>query len=336
MGTKVLFLTLNPPKPSTKQRVLDSIDYLRDSGFECTVKTVPYGLPGRLRMLASICRYDIVFLQKKLLGALETRILSASGARLVYDVDDAVMFHEFERNEPLTGKFFTRFIHTVNASDAVLVGNRFLYEFARGNNDNVILVPTPIKAEVYEPKDYAARGEKVTVGWMGTPGNLKYLDMAAPALKRLTLRYPDLEFKIISKAFRELDGVNVVKKEWFQEEEVEDLRSLDIGIMPLHDDIWAQGKSGNKILQYFAVAVPVVASPVGVNRDIIEPGVDGFLPASDEEWFDSLSSLVEDPALRMEMGLRGREKLMARYTQDIHRMTLERILREVAGKDRDG
>lgn len=329
MAQRILFITLSPPKPSTKQRVLDSLGYLRDKGMICDVLPMPSGLFGRIGVFAKLKGYDVIFIQKKLLRTVETRLMSWLNPNIVFDLDDSIMFHEVERSEKLTGRFFARFIGMVNNSKAVLAGNRFLYEFCRYNNDNVHIVPTPINVSTYTPKDYSEKDYEVVIGWMGTKGNLKYLKELGGTLKELSIKYPNVRLKIISQGFLDLDGVQVIKKMWSQEEMAEDLRSLDIGIMPLNDDIWAKGKCGNKILQYFGVAVPVVASPVGMNSDIIEPGIDGFLAGKPKEWVEHLSYLIENRERRMEMGLNGRRKVLKTYSQEVHQEKLWSILNSI-------
>ncbi len=330
MSKKVLFITLSPPKPSTKQRVLDSIGYLRDKGMVCDLLPMPTGIIGRIGVLSKVRAYDVIFIQKKLMRPAEIRLMSRLNPNIIFDVDDSVMFHEVERKEKLDGRFFKKFIGMVDNSKAVLVGNRFLYEFCRYNNGNVHVVPTPINVSKYTPKDYTVNSsDEVVIGWLGTRGNLKYLKELSGPLQELSKRHPNVRLKIISQGFFDIDGVQVIKKMWSQDEEVEDLRSLDIGVMPLNDDIWAKGKSGNKILQYFGVAIPVVASPVGVNSDIIETGVDGFLAGNQAEWVTHLSYLIENRERRMEMGLNGRQKVLKTYSQEVHQETLWYVINSI-------
>lgn len=326
---KVLFLTLNPPKASTEQRILDSLDYIRENGISCTVVPMPPGLAGRLAVMASVRRYDAVFIQKKLLREFEIKMMRVLNPHIAFDLDDSIMFHEVERSEPLEGTFFRRFICMVENAKVVLAGNRFLYEFARYNNPNVQIVPTPINVSAYTPKDYDAVSDDIVIGWLGTRGNLKYVRSIGEALRDISSRYPRVRLKIVCTGSLDIDGVRVTTKPWTAEEHVEDLRSMDIGIMPLDDDIWTMGKCGNKILQYFGVALPVVASPVGVNSEIIDHGVDGFLAGGRPEWVAHLSALIEEKALRRSMGLKGREKVAKYYSQDLHRETLLRILRDL-------
>jgi glycosyltransferase involved in cell wall biosynthesis len=326
---KVLFLTLNPFMASTKARLLDSLDYIKDDGISCTVVPMPPGLLGRLAVMATVRKYDAVFIQRKLLREFEIKMMRALNPRIAFDVDDAIMFHEVERSEPLEGTFFKRFIGMVENSKTVLVGNRFLYGFARHNNRNVHIVPTPVNVSAYVPKDYDAASDELIIGWLGTKGNLKYVESVGQALKEVCRRYPKARLKIVSMGSIDIEGVRIIKKTWKEEEHVQDLRSMDIGIMPLYDDIWTMGKSGNKILQYFGVAVPVVASPVGVNSEIIDHGVDGFLAGTQEQWVEYLSVLIEDKKLRRAMGFKGREKVEKLYSQERHREKLLEIIRDL-------
>jgi glycosyltransferase involved in cell wall biosynthesis len=125
--------------------------------------------------------------------------------------------------------------------------------------------------------------------------------------------------------------LRVIKKPWSSEEEITDLQSFDIGIMPLSDDPWSRGKCALKIIQYFGVGVPVVCSPVGMNRDIVEDGVNGFWASKEGEWEDRLVRLVEAKDLRREMGLRGRRTVERGYTVEVNGPRILNILRQVVG-----
>lgn len=122
----------------------------------------------------------------------------------------------------------------------------------------------------------------------------------------------------------------VIKKQWSAEEEVADLKSFDIGIMPLMDDLWSRGKCGLKILQYYSVGVPAVCTPVGINRDIVEDGVNGFWAENGDQWENRLLRLVKEEGLRKEMGLRGREIVEREYSLEVNAPRLFEILKRVS------
>jgi len=125
-----------------------------------------------------------------------------------------------------------------------------------------------------------------------------------------------VELKIVCDTFIECDQMTVIKKNWSAEEEVADLQGFDIGLMPLVDDPWSWGKCGLKIIQYQGVGVPVVCTPVGINRDLVEDNINGFYAKTLEEWEEKLSLLIEDSALREQMGREGRKRVLENYTYE--------------------
>jgi hypothetical protein len=139
-----------------------------------------------------------------------------------------------------------------------------------------------------------------------------------------------VDLKIVCDVFFDCDQMKVIKKYWSSEEEVSDLQSFDIGLMPLVDDPWSWGKCGLKIIQYQGVGVPVVCTPVGINRDLVEDGVNGFYAMTPEQWEEKLSILIEDSALREKMGLEGRKRVLSRYTLQTCGPRLLSILEQVA------
>jgi glycosyltransferase involved in cell wall biosynthesis len=135
--------------------------------------------------------------------------------------------------------------------------------------------------------------------------------------------------KIVSSAFIDLPGVEVVKKRWRLEEEIADLQSFDIGIMPLQDSLWTRGKCGYKILQYMGVALPVIASPVGINTELVRHGETGFLAAGEAAWGEGLLALARDAGMRETMGLAGRAAVVTRYSLASYAARYEQILRSL-------
>ena len=156
----------------------------------------------------------------------------------------------------------------------------------------------------------------MTIVWIGLAYNLKYLDVVAPALRRLQERYP-VKLRVVCSQPPALPGVDIEFRPWTWQREVDDLQDATIGVMPLEDTEWARGKCALKLLQYLAVGLPAVASPVGVNRDILVNGDNGFLASTEEEWYVRLESLCRDPQLRARMGQAGRRTVETRYSLSV-------------------
>jgi glycosyltransferase involved in cell wall biosynthesis len=317
MGKKIkllVMLTKRQP-PSSRLRFLACKDEFLKHEIEATFMPIPSDPVGRLRLFLEAKRHDVVVIQKKTsFKRYELALMRHLNPNIIFDYDDAVMFHELEHGKPLTGKNVIKFLRTIKYCRAVVAGNNFLAEFARPNCPDVYVLPTPIDTEKYRLKDYSEKNDRVIIGWIGVSGNLRYLKRLEPVFRNISGRYPDAALKIISNDSIAMDGVNIEFKKWRLEDEIEDLRGIDIGIMPLDDSLWAKGKCGYKILQYMGAGVPVVASPVGINVEFIRHGENGFLATSNEDWMSSLELLIKDPEMRKNFGVKGRQILEERYS----------------------
>jgi glycosyltransferase involved in cell wall biosynthesis len=224
------------------------------------------------------------------------------------------MLLEFDDAIYLTFLHRKKISRLIRMSRHVIVGNNFLKDYAVQFNPNVTVIPTVIDTNRYKAKkDYRIHG-KLNIGWVGLAYNLPYVQALAGILQKLRKEIGEFVFTVISSKGLELDGVEVMFKRWSYNNEMKEIRSLDIGIMPLTDDEWTKGKCGLKVLQYMACGVPVVASPVGVNKEIIRDGENGFLVATDKEWLKKLSLLALDETLRCRLGQKGREIVEKQYS----------------------
>jgi len=169
------------------------------------------------------------------------------------------------------------------------------------------------------------------VGWIGSPSTAKYLQMLASSLETLSALFP-LRLRAIGGGGVRLPGVEVENLPWSELEEVSMLQGCDIGVMPLADTPWERGKCGFKLIQYMACRKPVVASPVGVNREIVVDGVNGFLASSHDEWVRALERLKSDPELRKTMGANGRRMVEEKYCLQVTAPRLHWLLLEAAGR----
>lgn len=328
---KLLVLLTKRQPPSSRLRMTACFDEFRKHGIEATGIPIPSGLFGRIQLLREAARHDVVLIQKKTsFRLLELKLLRRANPRLVFDMDDAVMFHELEHHQPLTGKNLIKFLRTIDHCAAVVAGNRFLAAFAEANCPRVTVLPTPIDTCHYRLKDYAAPTDTVTVGWLGVSGNLHYLRRLAPVFQALAREFPQFRLKIVSNDFIDIEGVPIIKERWSLEGELESLRSFDIGIMPLDDSLWARGKCGYKILQYFGVGVPAVASPVGINAEFIANGSTGFMANSLAEWQSALVTLIGDAEHRQKMGRQAHHDLTQKYSMQRYVEHYAEIIKSLA------
>jgi glycosyltransferase involved in cell wall biosynthesis len=172
------------------------------------------------------------------------------------------------------------------------------------------------------------------VGWIGQRATADFLRPLAPLFEQLG-RQGEGRFTAIGIDAQQL-GLPMASVPWSEDTEVASLRILDVGIMPLLDGPFERGKCGYKLIQYMACGLPVVASPVGVNRQIVEHGVNGFLADTQQEWEDALRTLLADPLLRERMGAAGREKVARQYCIQVTSSKLVSMLKETANTQRGG
>ena len=327
---KLLFLSSGRHAPTTRFRVLHLVPHLRLAGHKCVVahsfpekydyfpwmgfrpsqwlkRLVRHGHLLRVKF----GRFDAVILERELFHN-ETwdmeQKLSRLAKTLVLDVDDGVFLN-----------FPDKFPELVRLSDLVIAGNRNLAEWVERYNSHVVIIPTCVDIDCYRPVlNRDTNAGRPIVGWIGTAGNVSYLHEAASALSSLAKRY-DFELRIVAGARGALDelelpGVDVRFVKWNPDTEADEVGRFDIGLMPLRDDEWSKYKCGLKLLQYMSCGIPGVASPVGVNVDIIEHGRNGYLASSPGEWEESLSHLLGDAAHRNQLGSAARQTVEARYS----------------------
>lgn len=277
-------------------------------------------------MRARLSSFDAVFIDREIFDNdsthMEQRFRDCC-RRLVIDIDDAVFLRHPAKFEVL-----------LKMADLVVCGNRFLMEKAEPLNSHLLHVPTCVDMDDYTARQQPARTRPPVVGWMGTTGNLKYIEVAAEALRKVA---KDIKFELrivvpdISPLKQtDLSGVNVVHEKWDPVNEVEQLKQMDIGLMPLFpNQEWDIYKCGLKLIQYLAVEVPGIAAPVGVNSEIIDKNQNGFVAQSTDEWVTALRALLSDPSMRQQMGKRGRQTVQERYSIQANYPVLRNALQKL-------
>ncbi len=279
--------------------------------------SVVSGMLRRFALMFSVSRYDLVFIHREAAPAgppvFEWIIAKIFGKKLVYDFDDAIWLTD--KNENALQRFvrWRSKVKTIAGwAYRVSCGNKYLCDFAKQYNQNVVLNPTTIDTSYHTPIKKGTNN--ITIGWTGSHSTLKYLGDIVPAIGELEKKYPQLVFIVIANQKPGLPVASLKFIEWSLENEISDLSKIDIGIMPLPDDEWSKGKCGFKLLQYMALGIPAVASPVGANNEIISEGVEGLFCNSKQQWIDALEKLMNDPALRERMGSAGRMKVEKYYS----------------------
>jgi glycosyltransferase involved in cell wall biosynthesis len=341
---KVLIICLHRPgrSPGQRFRFEQYLDYLKQNGYDCKlsfllnekddkafysrgkfIKKIFIYLKTLMKRTGDwigMNKYDIIFIFRDALmtgSVFFEKRFARSGAKLIFDFDDAIWLQNvseankklsFLKNAEKTGTI-------IKLCDLIFAGNQYLADYASRFNKNIVIVPTTIDTSVYVPKKRDTGSPAVCIGWSGSFSTIQHFALAIPALKRIKDKYGDMvKFRIIGDAgyyCKELETQGVA---WVAATELEDLSEIDIGVMPLPDDEWAKGKCGLKGLQYMALSIPTLMSPVGVNSEIIQPGVNGYLPLTEDEWVDDISKLIESKECRIKMGNAGRQTVVDKYS----------------------
>jgi glycosyltransferase involved in cell wall biosynthesis len=335
---------------SSRLRSYQYLPYLQSQGFSLTVspllgdayirslyghgerftaRDIASAYRKRLHWMRRATSFDAVWVEKEMLpwlpGWLELGVFP-SGVPLVVDYDDAV-FHRYDQHSfTLVRALLGKKIDTVmRRADLVVVGNDYLAERARlAGARRVEVLPTVVDVQHYRVSAATPRSP-ITIGWMGSPVTARYLHQLPQVYH--DLRNSPVRWIAVGANPAQLKGLPFTTEPWKEESEVDSICDFDIGIMPLADLPFERGKCGYKLIQYMACGKPVIASPVGVNGQIVRHGIDGFLASSEAEWTVALARLIQDDALRQEMGLAARRRVEEHYALQVMAPRLEQLLR---------
>lgn len=353
---KALFLTkYSREGASTRYRFLQYFPYLEAAGVQCafspltdasylknlyaikrgTLNDYTRAFFRRLKAFLGVRKYDVVVIEYEILPyfppIFETA-LNALKIPYIVNYDDAVFYRYSQSPKPWVRALLGSKIDAVmRKAKIVIAGNRYLADYAskEAGASSVKILPTAVDIKRYRPDSPRKENPVFTIGWIGSPSTAKYLIDIVPALAK-ACEGGRSRVVLIGSGPVKLDGLPVEVRPWSEETEVEDLESCDVGIMPLYDGLWEKGKCGLKTIQYMACALPVVVSPVGVNKEIVEDGVTGMLASNNEEWVRALTALRDDKALRAKLGLAGRKRAEERYSVDIIAPKFAKLIIEAA------
>lgn len=309
----LLIVSYNPVRPSFRQRISCYLDILRTNGINCKVVHYPRGSLARYKVIRNAAEFDVVYLQKKTLNFLDAMWFRRYAKNVIFDFDDAVMYdNRHPERKPSWRKHTKPFERTVKLAKMVIAGNSYLAEHARRFNPNVEILPTGLDTNAYKLKATPKDDGKVRLVWIGSHSTLGYLDEIKPALEEVGSRFDNVVLRIICDQFMHLRNIPIEKCTWSEQTQIKDLATSDIGLAPLPDNRFTKGKCGFKILQYSAASLPVIASPVGVNVDYVQEGINGFLANDCSDWIEKISRLLEESELRKKMGLAGSKEVQRR------------------------
>lgn len=343
MHRRVLFIVPYPTgkAPSQRFRFEQYITDLNNRGISCT--TIPFldestweilylegrylvkalsiikGLFKRFFLLFGLSSYDYIFIHREAspIGPPFFEFISSKllGKKIIYDFDDAIWIPNFSEANSFFSflKGYRNVKHICKWAYRISCGNNFLCEYALQYNSNVVYNPTTIDTIHHHNIMQEHKNALLVIGWTGSHSTIRYLYKLIPILSRLEKEFR-FEFRVISDIEPEIELNSFRFKKWNKSTEIEDLSAFNIGIMPLEDDKWAKGKCGFKALQYMALGIPAVVSPVGVNMQIVDDGINGFICSTDEEWETAFRKLLVNRELLQRMGAETRSKIEQNYS----------------------
>lgn len=282
--------------------------------------------------------FDLVWIEKEALPWLPAMLERALLRNVPYALDfDDALFHNYDLHSSVLVRrvFGHRIDRLMAGARLVTAGNEYLAQRAREAGAKwVEIIPTVIDLERYVPRQARLSASPsdapLRIVWIGSPSTAAYLALLAEPLRALAGRF-SFELRVIGAQYT-LEGVNVKCVPWHESTEVDSIAECDIGIMPLKDSPWERGKCGYKLIQYMACGLPVVASPVGANLQIVQNGRNGLLAETAQEWEASLGQLLADAALRDEMGRAGRERVESEYCVQQVAPRLARLLHNAGAR----
>jgi glycosyltransferase involved in cell wall biosynthesis len=342
---KLLFITpYSIESASERYRIYQFLPYLERAGFACTVRPfasralhraiqaeqlapklvcTPFCYLRRMLDLASISGYDAVVVHRGIFPfpwpALE-KVVIRHHARVIFDFDDAVHIgHQDTATTKYPWIYKFKYGSGVNKMLShcahVIAGNRTLAKHASLFNSQVSIIPTVVDLDKYTYHPCRGTREVVTIGWVGSRSTSPYLLEIEPALRLLSDAHPGkIRFRLYGDPRRKLNLPNFESLPFSLASEIEDLRTFDIGIMPVPDNDWTRGKCALKAIQYMALGIPTVTSPVGMATELVQHDVNGAWAQTPKEWFDALNRLITDIQLRKVYAEAGRKTVVARYS----------------------
>lgn len=356
---RVLFLTRYPVEgASSRYRVFQYVPHLEKLGVQCTVQsfmdTAMYRMTlqsghtlkkiwataravlARLKTLSNWRSYDVIYMQRELFPfgpPLLERSLKKRGAVIFFDYDDALFIKKPSRYNPiatlLRSPEKTRDMFRI--ADCTVAGNNWLRDSALAKGGSAVTLEVAEDTRRYRDRLFLEQDRPITIGWLGSPTTVKYLKLIQDPLQKLASRYPDVRWEIIGGNEFTMEGVPWVNTAWSLEGEVEGLARFDIGLMPLPQDEWSNGKSGGKARTYMAAGVVPVCASIGYNLELIRHGETGFLCEENEDWYRVLSELIEDKAQRECVSRAARADVEVRFAPEKQAKAMLDLFYDVMG-----
>ena len=348
MKNKIAFIVPYPigVAPSQRFRFEQYIDLLEQNNYQCScysfltlkdyrllykpgnlirkIWAIIKGFFKRTRLIFTLRSFSIVFIHREaspigppVFEYIITKILKK---KVIYDFDDAIWLKNTSQSNKLVSniKKHSKVSSICKWSSLIMCGNHYLMSYAQNYNEHSICIPTTIDTKNLHNKIKAHHNEKIIIGWTGTHSTSKYLYQIENLLAELQLKH-DFIFKVISNQDPKFETLKYKYTPWSIDNEIDELLTFDIGLMPLYDDDWSKGKCGFKALQYMALEIPTIVSPVGVNTEIIKDGENGYFANNDEEWREKIALLINSSELRSKLGKEGRKTVVNNYSTEANK-----------------
>jgi glycosyltransferase involved in cell wall biosynthesis len=295
---------------------LHEILYTSGKQFSKAVEMVR-GYANRIGLLKRLDNYDVVFVYREaaLLGPAVLEKLIARKKPIIYQLDDPLFV---PYRSPSNGylsylKFFGKIKEIIRISKVVIVNSTHIREYAEQFNNNIWQVPSIVDTNKFVYKPFRENGKKVCVGWSGSPTTLKNIKLVKRPLQEIS-RSGICDLHFIGGEDFGLDGVKYSAQKWNGETEVEDLRKMQIGLVPLPENSWNRYKFIMKTAQYMALGIVPVGTPMASNPEVIRHGENGFLAATDEEWIEYLTVLTHEHEVRNRLSLQAAMDAEGKYS----------------------
>jgi glycosyltransferase involved in cell wall biosynthesis len=354
---KILFLTKYPiAGASSRYRVYQYVPYLKSKGHLCDVSSfysdkdfasiyqkgrlffklwmVFKGLLRRLKDAFKLAKYDVVYMQREALpfGPLWFEwMCRVFNKKIIFDYDDALFIFKPSSSTPMSDKFKNpqRIPKIFTKVNCVFAGNDYLAEQARQFCDCAKTMVVAEDLKKIMPRAEHLPSDKLIIGWLGSPSTEKYLEFIREPLEKLTASFDKLELLIIGGGGFKSEIINTRHEKWTLEGENDLLKEFTVGIMPLPNEEWSKGKSGGKARTYMASGIPAVCTNIGFNKELIIHGETGFLVESAQQWFESLSQLLNDANLRQKISQKALGIVEKKYSLKVLAPVLEKFILDV-------
>lgn len=353
---RVLFLVPYPTEgPSNRYRVEQFLPYLKAEGIDYSIrpfissaffkilykkghvlKKIVFFLQSTVKRALDVInchKYDVVFIHIESFPfgpAFIEWFLTKLRKPVVYDFEDAVYLPDFRGKNRFIKllRYPKRFYQILSFSNQVIVCNKYMRDFVSRFKNGITVIPTSIDTQKFTLRDSSMQNQIPVIGWIGSHTTLYCLKQLEKVFIEIAKTH-DFCLKVVGggKDFS-IPGVKVINEDWSLESDVGSFQSLDIGVYPLPSDERAMAKTPFKTIQYMSVGIPVVASRVGGNKEIIEDGKNSFLATTENEWIEKLVTLIKDENLRKSIGLAGRKTVEERYSVKVNAPRFIEVLKK--------